>query len=89
MGETKEIEVKEKVKQGTVFGPFIGERGPWIWWAMGSPLGPALANIFVGSHESRLFDNTTKPAVYFRYVDVPLISFGSGKLLSTGFIPNT
>ena len=36
---------------------------------MGSPLGPALANIFVGFHKSRLFDNTVKPGVYFRYVD--------------------
>ena len=34
--------------------------------AMGSPLGPALANTFVGFHESRLFDNTVKPGVYFR-----------------------
>ena len=37
--------------------------------AMGSPLGPALANIFVGFHESRLFDNTGKPGVYFRFVN--------------------
>ena len=27
---------------------------------MGDPLGPTLANIFVGFHESRLFDNTVK-----------------------------
>ena len=31
---------------------------------MDSPLGPALANIFVGFHESRLFDNTAKLGVY-------------------------
>ena len=37
--------------------------------AMGSPLGPALANIFAGLHESRLFDKTAKPCVYFQYVD--------------------
>ena len=37
--------------------------------AMGSPLGPALANIFVGFHEERLFDYDQKPGVYFRYVD--------------------
>ena len=37
--------------------------------AMGSPLGPTLANIFVGFHEQRLFEQTLKPAVYFRYVD--------------------
>ena len=36
---------------------------------MGSPLGPALANIFVGFHEERLFDYDQKPGVYFRYVE--------------------
>ena len=33
-------------------------------------------NIFVGFHESRLFD-TTKPGVYFRYVDDSFVIFGS------------
>ena len=37
--------------------------------AMGSPLGPILANIFVGAMEEKLFSQTTKPPVYFRYVD--------------------
>ena len=37
--------------------------------AMGSPLGPALANIFVGFHEERLFDCDQKPGVYFPHVD--------------------
>ena len=37
--------------------------------AMGSPLGPALANIFVGFHEERLFNYDQKPGVYYRYVD--------------------
>ena len=36
--------------------------------AMGSPLGPALANIFVGYYE-KLFSQTQKPPTYFRYVD--------------------
>ena len=45
--------------------------------AMGSPLGPALAKIFVGFHESRLFDNTVKPGVYFRYVDDTFVVFSS------------
>ena len=45
--------------------------------AVGSPLGPALANIFVGSHDSRLFDNTVKPGVYFQFVDHTFASFGS------------
>ena len=45
--------------------------------AMGSPLGPALANILVGFHESRLFDNTVKPGVYFRFVDDTFAIIGS------------
>ena len=36
--------------------------------AMGSPLGPALANIFVGYYEEK-FSQTQKPTAYFRYVD--------------------
>ena len=45
--------------------------------AMGNPLGPALANIFIGFHESRIFDNTAKPGVYVRYVDDSFVIFGS------------
>ena len=37
--------------------------------AMGSPLGPALANIFVGYYEEKLFSQVQKPPIYFRYVD--------------------
>ena len=37
--------------------------------AMGSLLGPALANIFVGYYEEKLFYQTQKPPTYFRYVD--------------------
>ena len=37
--------------------------------AMGSPLGPALANIFVGYYEEKLFSQTQKPSTYFTYVD--------------------
>ena len=37
--------------------------------AMGSPLGPALANIFLGFHESRLFTKMKHPLYYKRYVD--------------------
>ena len=37
--------------------------------AMGSPLDPALANIFVGYYEEKLFSQTQKPSTYFRYVD--------------------
>ena len=48
--------------------------------AMGSPLGPALANIFVGFHKSRLVDNTAKPGVYFRYVDDSFVIFFDSEL---------
>ena len=37
--------------------------------AMGSPLGPILANIFVGYHEAHLFSTSSLPLVYKRYVD--------------------
>ena len=37
--------------------------------AMGSPMGPALANIFVGFHESKLFSCVQKPTIYLRNVD--------------------
>ena len=37
--------------------------------AMGSPLGPALANIFVEFYEEKLLSQKLKPSTYFRYVD--------------------
>ena len=37
--------------------------------AMGLPLGPALANIFVGFYEEKLFSQKSKPSTYFRYID--------------------
>ena len=37
--------------------------------AMGSPLGLALANIFVGYYEEKFFSQTRKSPTYFRYVD--------------------
>ena len=46
--------------------------------ALDSPLGPALANIFLGFHESRIFNNTAKPGVSFRFVDDTFAIFGSG-----------
>ena len=36
---------------------------------MGSPLGSTLANIFVGYYESKLFNEISKPTVYYCYVD--------------------
>ena len=37
--------------------------------AMGSPLGPALANIFVVYQETKLFLNVKKPLISYRCVD--------------------
>ena len=37
--------------------------------AMGSSLGPSLANIFVGYYEALLFKRVNKPLMYYRYVD--------------------
>ena len=45
--------------------------------AIRSPLGPALANIFVGFHDGKLFDNTTKLGFYFRYANDTFVRFGS------------
>ena len=36
---------------------------------MCSPLGPSLANIFVGYHEVLLFKRVNKPMMYYRYID--------------------
>ena len=43
--------------------------------AMGSPLNPALANIFVRFYEEKLFSQISKPFTYFRYVDDTFASF--------------
>ncbi|MEC8569013.1 MAG: reverse transcriptase domain-containing protein, partial [Pseudomonadota bacterium] len=46
--------------------------------AMGSPLGPILANIFVGYYEEQLFKIMPEPALYRRYVDdIFVLSSGS------------
>ena len=37
--------------------------------AMGSPLGPTMANIFVGFYEEKLFQDHGRPMLYARYVD--------------------
>ena len=44
---------------------------------MGSPLGPALANIFVGFCESKLFKNVKKPLLYHRYFDDTFVAFNN------------
>ena len=45
--------------------------------AMGSPLGPALFNIFVGYYESKLFQTTSKPEMYYRYMDDTCVVFSN------------
>ena len=43
--------------------------------AMGSPLGPALANIFLGFYEEKLFNKIKQPLYYKRYVDDTFVMF--------------
>ena len=50
--------------------------------ARDSPLGPAFAKIFVGFHESSLFDNTVKSGVHFRFVHDTFAVFGSELVLT-------
>ena len=43
--------------------------------SMGSPLGPILANIFVGFQERLLFEKFPKSFIYQRYIDNTFVSF--------------
>ena len=43
--------------------------------AIASPLGAALANIFVGYYKENLFSQTQNPPAYFKYVDDSFIIF--------------
>ena len=43
--------------------------------AMGSPLGPTLANIIMGYLESKYFETNSSPIAYYRYVDDCFILF--------------
>ena len=43
--------------------------------AMGSPLGPTLANVFMGYLENRYFAVNERPLLYYRYVDDCFILF--------------
>ena len=45
--------------------------------AMGSPLGPALSDIFVGYYESKLFQTTSKPEMYYRYMNDTFVVFSN------------
>ena len=53
---------------------------------MGSPLGPALANIFVGYQEGKLFNIAKRSLVYFRYVDDTFAVFNNKEDCNTFFI---
>ena len=59
---------------------------------MGSPLAPALANIFMGFHQSKWFNeyNLNKPKFYLRYVDDILAAFDNEQdsLNSWNFLNN-
>ena len=43
----------------------------------GSFLGTALANDFVGYYESKLFQTTSKPEMYYRYMDDTFVVFSN------------
>ena len=45
--------------------------------AMGSSLGPALAKVFVGYYKSQLFHTTSKPEIYYRYMDDTFVVFSN------------
>ena len=54
--------------------------------AMGSPLDPALANIFVGYQEAKLFNIAKRPLVYFQYVDDTFAVFNNEEDCNIFFI---
>ena len=45
--------------------------------AMRTLLGPALADIFVGYYESKLFQTTSKPEMYYCYIDDTFLVFSN------------
>ena len=59
---------------------------------MGSPLGPVLANIFMGFHKSKWLNeyNLNKPKCYLRYVDDILAALDNeeGSLIFLHFLNN-
>ena len=56
--------------------------------AMGSPLGPVLANIFVRFYEEKLFSQIPKPSTYFRYVAMIHLLFFVMKKSRKTFLTN-
>ena len=54
---------------------------------MGSSLGPALANIFVGYQEAKLFNIAKRLLVYFWYVDNTFIVFNNKEDCNTSHPP--
>ena len=53
--------------------------------AMGSPLGPALANIFVGYYEAELFKKVNKPMVYYLDMSTTLLLHSTMKRIAMLF----
>ena len=47
------------------------------WCGNGQPFGSGISKHLCCFHESRLFDNTVKSGVYFRFVDDTFATFGS------------
>ena len=54
--------------------------------ALRFPFGPALANIFVGFYETKLFSKANKPHMYHRYADDAFVAFYSEKECDDFFI---
>ena len=55
---------------------------------MGSPLGPALANIFV-DYKAKLFNIAKRLLVYFHYVDETFVVFNNEEDCNTFLTPTT
>ena len=56
--------------------------------AMDSPLGPSLANSFVGYYEALLFKRVNKPFMYYRYVDDTFTVFNDEDECNEFFLPS-
>ena len=71
------VELMELASKSVSFSFNDTMYGQVDWISTGSPLGPNLANIFVGFYEKLLFDRFHKPYIYFRNVDDTFACFSS------------